>query len=171
MSSYTFDECVKFHRMASPGLASGYVLSNYAMKLIGAKREDELFCVVECQSCITNAAQLITGCTVARGDLVIRDTGKSALTLVKTSTGDGVRVYIDNRYLNAESTGELVKLILETPAEEQCRYRAAHLDIPEKKSMEPAVCSVCGERFLKRYAVMRDGLPVCPDCAEDGNGR
>jgi len=166
MSYVPFEEVVKFHGHLCGGVASGYALGIYAMELIGAKPGDSLYAVVEFQNCMTDAIQMVTGCTTGKGNLVVRNLDKGAITLVKRDTGKGVRVVIDNMHITGETPEELAKNIIAADPKTTCTYREATLELPERKPKKLIKCDKCGETFSEYVAVKADGKVLCPDCAE-----
>ena len=166
MSYVPFEEVVKFHGHLCGGVASGYALGKYAMELIDAKPGDPLYAVVEFRNCMTDAIQMVTGCTTGKGNLVVRDIGKSAITLVKKDTGKGVRVVIDNMHITGETPEKLAENIIAADPKTTCTYREATLEHPERKPKKLIKCDKCGETFSEYVAVKADGKVLCPDCAE-----
>jgi len=98
----TFEDAVEFHGHACPGLALGYRVALFALKVLGRRAADEeLVAIVENNSCAADAVQLLTGCTFGKGNLIFRDYGKQVYTFVKRPsrdedavTGEGVRISI-----------------------------------------------------------------------------
>ena len=88
----SIDDCVRFHGHLCGGVTLGYVMAKFAMEQISAGKEDALYCICEFQNCMTDAVQMVTGCTAGKGNLAVRPIGKRALTLIRKDTGKGVRV-------------------------------------------------------------------------------
>ena len=166
MSYVPFEEVVKFHGHLCGGVASGYALGKYAMELIGAKPGDPLYAVVEFQNCMTDAIQMVTGCTTGKGNLVVRNLDKGAITLVKKETGKGVRVVIDNMHITGETPEELAKNIIEADPKTTCTYREATLEVPARRPKKLIKCDKCGETFSEYVAEYIDGKILCPDCVK-----
>ena len=112
MDFVTIEDCVRFHGHMCGGVAMGYVMSRFAMEQIGAAPGDPLYCRVEFQNCMTDAVQCVTGCTVGKGNLVVRPIGKRAMTLVRRDTGKGVRVTAEFDGLQGATPEESAALIL-----------------------------------------------------------
>ena len=73
----TFEDTIKFHGHACPGLALGYRVANLALKELGLRaRDEELVAIVENNSCAVDAIQFICGCTFGKGNLIFKDFGK-----------------------------------------------------------------------------------------------
>ncbi len=86
-----------FHGHTAPGLIVGVKMVALAMAHM---EEDILFDVVcETRSCLPDAVQMLTLCTVGNGWLKIKDIGRYALNVYNKFEGDGVRVFIDSEKL------------------------------------------------------------------------
>ena len=168
-----------FHGHVAPGVVIGGFMVDLAMTHVP---EGELFdALSETRSCLPDAIQLLTPCTVGNGWLRILDTGRYALTLYKKHSGDGVRVFVDSSQLNLwpEIKNWFFKII---PKQEQDkdklmdqireaanRYfgiQKVKLDadfIKVRPRVGFAVCPVCREGFPKEDGTMclscRGGSP------------
>ena len=80
----SFQDAIAFHGHACPGLALGYRAAQYAMDALRAGRSDdeELVCIVENDACGVDAIQVVAGCSVGKGNLVLHDLGKHAYTFI-----------------------------------------------------------------------------------------
>ncbi|MBQ2690667.1 MAG: formylmethanofuran dehydrogenase subunit E family protein [Clostridia bacterium] len=132
MSFPTFDECVKFHGHLCGGVSMGYVLSRYAMDKLGAQPGDPLYCIAEFQNCLIDAIQCMTGCTTGKKNLVIKDEGSRAITLVNKDTGEGYHVTIDIKVPDGLSKSEASEYILAADPEAVCKAVPVKIDIPAK---------------------------------------
>ena len=91
-----FDDAVKFHGHACPGLAIGYRVANLALKELGLRaRDEELVAMVENNSCAVDAIQLICGCTFGKGNLIFKDFGKQVYTFIKRPHPEAVRIAVN----------------------------------------------------------------------------
>lgn len=103
----------EFHGHICPYLALGI----RAMEELGVGRldfsgsvDERILAIVETNSCFTDGVQITTGCTLGNNSLVYLDTGKTALTLVKRGSWEGVRVYIDAEKLRSYYPPNAVEL-------------------------------------------------------------
>jgi len=101
LGNQTFDEFVEsartFHGYPAPGLLIGAYMVEYAKSLLP---EGILFdAISETASCLPDAVQMLTPCTVGNGWLRVLDLGLYALSLYDKRTGEGVRVYLDSEKL------------------------------------------------------------------------
>ena len=67
-----WDRCVEFHGHACPGLAIGYRASEAAVQKLNItfSKDEELVCVTENNACGVDAVQLLTGCSIGKGNLI-----------------------------------------------------------------------------------------------------
>lgn len=94
---HTFEEYLEiaktFHGAAAPGMLIGGFMVDTA---IGNLPDGIIYdAICETRSCLPDAIQILTPCTVGNGWLKIVHLGLFALTLYDKSTYDGVRVFLD----------------------------------------------------------------------------
>src|SRR5512145_1306796 len=90
----SYNEAVAFHGHACPGLALGYRAAEYAMDSLRAGRPDDedLVCIVENDACGVDAIQLVAGCSVGKGNLILQDFGKHAYTFIDRKYDRAIRI-------------------------------------------------------------------------------
>ena len=76
-----WEKCVDFHGHTCGGVSLGFVLANFALDKLNAKRGDDLYARMECHNCLVDAVQCVTGCTLGKRNLEIVPGGNAALTL------------------------------------------------------------------------------------------
>jgi formylmethanofuran dehydrogenase subunit E len=87
-----------FHGHVAPGVVLGGFMVDLAYQNLA---EGEYFdAISETRSCLPDAIQLLTPCTVGNGWLRIIDLGRFALSLFEKYKGNGVRVYVDSQKLD-----------------------------------------------------------------------
>jgi len=96
-NGYTYPEALdfirSFHGHVAPGLVIGLKMVDWALEQLP---DDILFdAVCETSSCLPDAVQMLTPCTVGNNWLKMKDLGRFALTLYDKCNGDGVRVFLD----------------------------------------------------------------------------
>jgi formylmethanofuran dehydrogenase subunit E len=101
--AYSYDEYVhlvkSFHGSMAPGLIIGGFIVSLALKNLP---EGEFFdAICETSACLPDAVQLLTPCTVGNGWLKIVDMGRFAVTLFEKEKGEGIRIYLDTKKLDA----------------------------------------------------------------------
>lgn len=159
----------------APGLVVGCYMVEYAMELIG-EPEGKLNAVVETCVCLTDAVQVMTGCTLGNKYLRMReDLGRYAFSLYDRENGLGVRVFLNLEAIDPEETPELyawhtrtrdpkvltdmrvrkesgLKVIEEFKrvGRKVIGYQWVKVDMPRKLPLYPSeVCSACKEPFLR----------------------
>lgn len=163
--SKTYEEYIElvtsFHGYAAPGLLVGGFMVDLARRQLPDEGLYDALC--ETPSCLPDAVQLLTPCTIGNGWLRIVNLGRYALSLYEKYGGEGVRVYIDPQKLKAwpEIYNWFFKL---KPKPEQDTERLL-------KEIREAGASYCGiqavkvkSRFLK--IANRRGFAICPLCNE-----
>lgn len=82
-----------FHGSIAPGMLVGGIMVNAVLERIDNKKLHDAIC--ETSSCLPDAIQLLTPCTIGNGWLHIVDLGRFALSLYEKDSGKGVRVFLD----------------------------------------------------------------------------
>jgi formylmethanofuran dehydrogenase subunit E len=189
-----WEKCAEFHGHECMGLAIGFRQSFIAMEALGVLRaaDEELVAVVETDACGVDAIQVLTGCTIGKGNLIYKDAGKQAMTLANRKTGKAVRVVMKPRPMTeserfteirdkisggtateAEKAewnklqAERIETFLNLPAE--AAYTIVEVPLPqiEKARMfTTVICSQCGEPFSEGKASLAEGKVVCSDCRQ-----
>lgn len=166
MNEALWNKCVAFHGHQCPGLAIGYRAAELAMEYLGLggpAGDEELVCVTENDACGVDAVQVLTGCTMGKGNLLYRGTGKMAFSFYCRGSGRSVRMVL-------RPTPELDRAakqdyILNAPAEEVFWYKETTRPIPEKARLfGNVVCAQCGEPTPEHKARLHDGRTLCLDC-------
>jgi formylmethanofuran dehydrogenase subunit E len=191
----TYDEAVAFHGHSCPGLALGYRAARYAMDALRAGRSDDedLVCIVENDACGVDAVQVVAGCSVGKGNLILRDFGKHVYTFIDRRYNRAIRIVqrpeplierldptaadLRPKVMNGSATpaeakdfrerqAVIIDRILVVPAEEIFTIREVAPEIPEKARIFRSVqCSECGEMVAEHRARAKDGKFVCIPCA------
>lgn len=188
-----FRRCTEFHGHICPGLAIGFRAGKAALSWLQEKRspDEEMVTTVETNACGTDAIQVLTGCTLGKGNLLYRDCGKHAYTMFSRKTGEGVRIVLRHGAMNLDNRHlELVQKIRENRAtpEEKMEFQSLHLEkarellekpldalfvirpasvpIPEKAMIEPSMpCDQCGEPTMASRLARVNDRSLCRDCA------
>lgn len=128
----TIQDCIDFHGHVCGGVSLGYVLANFAMQQLGAVRGDDLYARMECQNCLVDAVQCVTGCTTGKKNLEVLSGGPMALTLVRRETGKGIRAVISVTMPEGLSKAEARDHILALDPASVCTFEEAHIELPAK---------------------------------------
>ncbi|MGD0535237.1 MAG: FmdE family protein [Methanoregula sp.] len=191
----TYDDAVAFHGHSCPGLALGYRAADYAMKRLNAERseDEDLVAIVENDACGVDAVQALAGCSVGKGNLIMRDIGKHAYTFINRKTGTAIRLVqrpeplteridpevaaLRRKVTSGKATpaeikkfherqAGVIEKILTIPFGELFIEKEARSEIPERARISGSVqCAVCGEMVAEHRARVKNGKIVCIPCA------
>jgi formylmethanofuran dehydrogenase subunit E len=190
-------QCISFHGHLCPGLLYGYIVAKESIKLLNIKRsaDEEIVAVCENDSCAVDGLQVMLGTTSGKGNLIIKEYGKNAYTIINRSADKAYRfsrktTYIyDGKYKNefaqleramSEGTAteqekarqRLLKAIdlLSKPFDEVFSATETGFSMPPYAPMAPSVaCAVCGEMTMQTKMVPKKGEPgslICLPCSE-----
>jgi formylmethanofuran dehydrogenase subunit E len=185
------DKVVAFHGHMCPGIAIGYRLAKAALAALGYSDPDEgdLVTIAESDRCTVDPFQIILGCTLGKGKLYIRSTGKQAFSVGCRKTGRAVRVIqlpheypaeeealtrkvmsgraSDSEYRQFKAAREeRIREILTQPAEELLKVEKINISLPEKEMIFASpCCSFCGEQVMEPWTRLREGKVACISCA------
>jgi formylmethanofuran dehydrogenase subunit E len=189
------DTAVALHGHRCPGMVLGLRLGAAAMNALGVPRDadNELLAMLElgddhCTHCLADGVQVITGCTLGKGNLLKLGHGKFALTLVDRATKRAVRVFprpemqaamrtsvyfteyrvkdVPFSRVPAEVVEPLIRNVLETPDAKLLQVGDEQkLELPARAvSLATFRCDVCGEGVAERYGRLSGGRSVCIPC-------
>jgi len=163
-----------FHGHACAGIVLGTKISLAAMKALGLDPEmknKNLIVYTEIDRCMTDAVQVITGCTLGHRSLKYADYGKFAATFVNLDTGKAVRATVMAHISNEATIEETLEKISRIPESELVTLQEVTVKIPETDlpgpPREKAVCAACGERIVDGRQVNKGGQTLCRACAGD----
>lgn len=73
MEKSSWEKAVEFHGHTCPGLTIGYRVAEIAMGELETIRsvDEELIAIVENDACGVDAIQVLTGCSLGKGNLII----------------------------------------------------------------------------------------------------
>jgi formylmethanofuran dehydrogenase subunit E len=188
-----FEDTIKFHGHACPGLAIGYRVANLALKELGLRaRDEELVAIVENNSCAVDAIQFLCGCTFGKGNLIFKDFGKQVYTFIKRQDSEAVRIAVKwqppsedaeteamwKRYSEGDRSPEVTAMvqdrkarkmnsILEADDAELFEIKRISVEMPEPaKIYKTVTCANCGEKTMEPRTRMIGGKLLCIPCAE-----
>ncbi len=77
-------KCIEFHGHLCPGLVYGYLVAKEALSLLEHNRsvDEEIVAIAENDSCAVDALQVILGTSIGKGNLILKDYGKNAYTVL-----------------------------------------------------------------------------------------
>ncbi|MCX6696280.1 MAG: FmdE family protein [Methanoregula sp.] len=195
----SFNEAVAFHGHACPGLAIGYRAAEYALQHLRAGRseDEDLVAIVENDACGIDALQVVAGCSLGKGNLIFRDFGKHAYTVIDRKSKRAIRLVqqpealierIDAKaaLLRPKVMGGMatvkeqkefdkrwsavIEKILTMPIKELFIIKVVKPEIPERAKIFRSVqCARCGEMVAEHRARVSEGKFVCIPCARDNH--
>ena len=167
MNEALWNKCAEFHGHKCPGLATGFRVATEAMAklgLDGPEADEELVCVTENDSCAVDAVQVITGCTMGKGNLIYRGTGKMVFTFYCRKCGRGLRVAVKPGDRSMDRPARQ-NWLLTAPVEEVLSFSEPTRPVPEKARIFGNVtCAQCGETVPEHKARLHQGELLCLDC-------
>lgn len=171
------DRAKSFHGCISPGVLVGGIMVDSAMELLPQGTLFDVIC--ETRSCLPDAVQILTPCTIGNGWLRILDFGRYAVSLYDKHQGDGFWVFLDPAKLDHwdEIKTWFLKLKLKhdqdnvrlkeqilTAGKEICTIQPIHVKSGFRTNRSKGiinVCSICGEAYPAK-----DGL-ICLGCQQE----
>jgi len=188
-----WNKAVEFHGHACPGLAIGFRAAEAALDRLSSKRDidEDILVICETKNCAVDAIQLLTGCTLGKGNLFLRDHGKNVFTFARRADGDAVRVALrfgsmpvepgiqelrqkvqagratpDDRARLREATEKVIQSVLSLPVEDLFTVEEDRIELPAKAEVYETVrCVKCGEGVMLPRAVRTESGFLCPSCA------
>jgi len=168
---------IAFHGHYCPGVTIGYRVALIALRELNVTRaaDEELVAICENDACGVDAVQYLTGCTVGKGNLILRDWGKQVFTFGRRSDAKMLRIALRRSAMPSASDlppDERRKLAFErlekSSDEELFDVRWIDAPLPSKARIFKSVaCAQCGENVSEARARVRDGVFVCPECYGD----
>jgi formylmethanofuran dehydrogenase subunit E len=160
-----------YHGHICAGIALGTKMTLAAMKALGmdpSVKNKNLIVYAEIDRCMTDAVQVITGCSLGHRSLKYIDYGKFAATFVNLETGKALRATIKESFDSHGPIEEVTKNVAQTPDNELVILQEVEIKLPETDLPGPpkarAYCSICGERIMDGREVSSDGKTVCRPC-------
>jgi formylmethanofuran dehydrogenase subunit E len=165
IGDYSFEEYIEmvksFHGHVAPGLVIGGFMVDLALKNI--PKGELIDAVCETRSCLPDAIQLLTPCTIGNGWLRVVNLGRYALTLYEKYEGKGIRVFMDSA--KVEAWPEIKSWFFKLKPKKDQDFQLLMSQIREAGS---SICSTQQVRlqpnFIKKQR--RGGFTTCPLCNE-----
>lgn len=172
----TLEDLVSFHGYLATGVFLGVQMLVLGRRLLKIEEGERIHVECETYNCLPDPFQLMTGTTVANKGLIIRDTGKMAVTMTKhTLPGEdapGVRIIFDAKktekyprlyswYMKKEKVrhSEAVKILMEA-GEKVYSYEYINVPVSGRPKKVITICDKCGESFIQKT----EGDSFCIDC-------
>lgn len=186
----------KFHGHVCPAMPNGLRVGAAAMNKLGVERTGDSFlhAILElgdnhCATCFADGVQMITGCTLGKGNIEKTNKGKWGLTLIDKKTNRAVRVVPKAEgmmqtkntpfFKNYREKGvpptevpldvvqPLVDMVMSVPDDQLLNISDVfeYQWVAPKHTFDSFVCEECGEMVVTKYGRVKDGKCVCQDCA------
>lgn len=162
---YSFDDYVnaakQFHGHASPGVIIGGFMVDAAVRNLPEGILYDAIC--ETRSCLPDAVQLLTPCTIGNGWLKIINTGRFALTLYNKQNNEGARVFIEAE--KVEAWQEIKAWYFKLKSSKEQNQEALAREVREAGN---SILSVRHVRVQPHIAEKKrkGSIAVCPECRE-----
>jgi len=170
MNVERWKKAAAFHGHECPGLAIGFRAVEAAERELGMdwSEDEQLVCVTENDACGVDAIQALLSCTMGKGNLVFKPTGKMAFSFFARKSGASVRVYLKAQNSEGVSRADWQQALLTMPLDDVFAFSQPDFDVPEHARLFASVaCAECGELIPEHRARMQDGKMVCLDCFKD----
>jgi formylmethanofuran dehydrogenase subunit E len=162
----------EFHGHVCAGIALGTRMSLAAMNELGMKpgvKNKNLIVYAETDRCMTDAVQIVTGCSLGRRSLKYIDYGKFAATFVNLDTGKAVRATIRDYFKGNAAIEETLKKLSCISDADLVSLQEVTVSVPEAdlpgKPRQKTVCTACGERVVDGREVIKENQTLCRACA------
>ena len=189
-----FEDTIKFHGHACPGIAIGFRVASLALKEFGMRAKDEeLVVIVENNSCAVDAIQLICGCTFGKGNFIFRDYGKQVYTFIRRPHSEAVRIAVKwesppedpeteamwTRYSEGDRSPEVTAVVQDRKARKMKAILAAddaklfdikriEVEMPDAARIyKTLTCAGCGEKVMEPRTTEGGGKVLCIPCSEN----
>lgn len=192
----SFKDVTKFHGHACPGSAIGYKVAKIAIEELGitSSEDEEIVAIVENDSCVVDAIQVVLSCTFGKGNLIFKDYGKGVYTIVNRDNEKAIRLSMKSSFNPLEINPKFMKLkekeksgkitdkeksliekittdicetIINMPNDEIFSIKEVELPIPEKANFyESLICDNCGEIVAEHRTKEKDNKTLCIPCFE-----
>ena len=192
--------CVEFHGHICPGLIYGYRVAREAKKMMNLKRsvDEEIVAICENDSCAVDALQVLLGTVTGKGNLMIKDFGKNAYTVLSRKKRIAYRFSRKTGYdYKGKAKSEFEKLdeavaagtaseserkklkrlkiddLLTRPFHEIFTTRKVRFQEPLYASLAPSIsCAMCGEMTMATKMVkLKGGHHLCIPCSEKSRSK
>lgn len=166
-----WEKCVEFHGHICGGLTIGYKAALYAAELLGIKRssDEDVVCISENDACGVDAIQVITGCSIGKGNLIFHMTGKQVYNFYDRNSGKSVRLLLKKKP-EGMTREESLEYYQAMEPKDMFEVGETKIPLPEPaKLFDSYECESCGEATGANWIRIQNGKKICIDCASDYN--
>ena len=167
MDKDLWEKAVAFHGHECPGLAIGFKACEAAREKmrIGTSDDEQIVCVTENDACGVDAVQALLSCTLGKGNLIYRGTGKQAFSFFDRTNGKKLRVCLISGKNSDMDRIQWKEFLLSSPVDEIFSFSEPTFDLPERaRIFTTMVCQICGEGSPEHKMHLQEGKTVCADC-------
>jgi formylmethanofuran dehydrogenase subunit E len=166
------EKACNYHGHICGGQILGIRMSLLGLKLLHLAPGDDLREVVvylESDRCVADAAYVVTGITIGRRRVKLRNYGKTALSFLNLATGEAYRISVTDHDRPPKETDPVA---FWTGKKDEDIFRVQKVAITLEPGEEPGpparvvVCQKCGDEVLDSRDVLKDGQILCRACAE-----
>lgn len=164
-------KAVAFHGHACPGLAIGcgmVIAAARFMELSGRSEDEEITCITESDACCVDAAQALLGCTLGKGNLLLKLRGKAAMTFYDRAQRKACRVVWQGTGGEDLPRDAKIRFILSPEGASRFMVQPVAYTPPSEARLGRSLpCAACGERTAEFMLRPHDGSLYCMDCWPD----
>ena len=160
-----WEKCIAFHGHECGGLLIGFKAALYAIDLlgIGFSSDEQLVCISENDACGVDAIQVILGCSVGKGNLLLHIKGKQAYSFYNRTNGKSVRLVL--REIQRQDGASKLDYMKDIPANQLFDAKETTETLPEgARIFNSYPCSNCGEMTAEHMLHLSGDQKLCPDC-------
>ena len=171
MNREYWDKARAFHGHECPGLAIGVKVCEAVAEKMGISPafDEELVCITENDACGVDAVQVLMGCTMGKGNLIYKNTGKQVFTFMNRENGKAMRFYFKAGN-NGMERSQYQEYLLNAPVDDLFDFREVNMNLPEQARIFSAiVCEECGETASEHKIRFQEGKRVCLECFKEYN--
>ncbi len=164
-----WEKAVQFHGHECPGLAIGVRTVEAARAKMGISfsKDEEVVCVTENDACGVDAIQVLTGCSLGKGNLIYRGTGKQAFTFFSRKSGEALRIVL-KPFKGEVDKESRIEYLLRADLEDIFEFKQPRYPQPQMARVFTShICEICQEACPEHKVRIQDGKKVCLDCFQD----
>ena len=185
------EKAVEFHGHLCPPIVFGMRASQLGLERLRVERpeNEEIVAVIENNSCMVDAIQSASGCTLGKGNLILKNYEKMAVVFINRANGEAIRLIVKKKVMEdlmnsdfgrARREGhlpheEMMKMakevsqqMMELSDEELFDTKKVQTETPRfARIFRLAKCSVCDEYFGETFGRVKDKEIVCIPCFEE----
>ena len=176
-----WEKASAFHGHKCPGLAMGVRMALAALRRLvdndatlatladcrSLSPDEEMVCVPETDACCVDALQALLGCSLGKGNLILKLRGKTAASFYYRPAKKACRIVWQEDFHNLPQMDRQEKAahILSAPEESLLFGQDIPFEPPSRAVVAASLaCAACGEKTAEYAVRLKDGKPYCLDC-------